>query len=118
MGINRYGHKRDSCERGIVWTLRKAGCVVYPLSDKGVPDLLVSAPWLPGVNLLLECKDAEKGEPTKDQTIFNAAWKGQRATVSTPREALEAVEINGLNAATCLNAYENELLKPKARQFK
>lgn len=84
MGINRYGHKRDDCERGIVWTLRKAGCVVYALSDKGVPDLLVSTPWCEGVNYLLECKDAERGEETKDQEKFNDAWHGQRVTVSTP----------------------------------
>ena len=126
-GLARHGVRRDACEKGIVWTLRKAGCIVYPLSGSGVPDLLVSTPWT-GVsarvlgfeqfNFLLECKDADKGELTKAQREFAAIWHGLYHIVSSPRDALIAVTASDDIQSAALIAYEAELLKPKARQFK
>ncbi len=118
MGVNRYAAKRDNCEAGIVWALRKAGCTVHHISGKGISDLVVSAPWCPGVNYLLECKEAHKGELTPAQKTFRASWHGQHAIVSEPMEALLAVETSSHNIIATMTAYGMELEKPVTRRFK
>jgi hypothetical protein len=42
MSLNRYSAKRDENEKSIIDAFRDLGCYVIPLSDPGVPDLLVS----------------------------------------------------------------------------
>ncbi len=41
MSLHRYNPKRDKNEPAIVKTLEANGCLVWPLSGKGIPDLLV-----------------------------------------------------------------------------
>lgn len=118
MSVHRYNPRRDTCEKGIVWTLRYAGCIVTPISGEGVADLVVSCPWTEGVNYLLECKDEKTGELTPSQKKWHAAWIGQVAIVSTPLQALDEIDASGLVIATAMTAYHNEMLKPISKRFK
>ena len=85
----RHRGRVDSNQRDIVRALEKAGCSVVSLSNLGggVYDLLVG---LAGRNYLLECK-TEDGEFTEDQVRFGTLWRGHKAIVRSPMEALNAV---------------------------
>lgn len=91
----RRAAQRDGNEQGIVDVLEQAGASVTRLSARGVPDLLVG---IEGRTYLLEVKDpsAERGQAqalqlTEDQEKWHANWKGQKAVVTSPIEALEAI---------------------------
>ena len=94
MSLNRYAKRRDENEESIVNALEAIGCTVVRL-DTPV-DLLCGRG---GKNILLECK-MPKGRLTKPQREFHAEWKGQVRVVTTPEEAIEAVQ-----ALTVGNAY-------------
>jgi len=83
----RQAARRDNNEPQIVIALEACGCSVTRLSQKGVPDLLVSRQ---GVTYLIEVKEP-KGKLTEDQEAFIWNWKGSVAVVRSVEEALEAV---------------------------
>ncbi len=67
--------------------LRKLGCSVAVLNQKGLGDALVG---YKGANYLLEAKSA-RGRLTSAQKQFRALWKGHYAVVKTLRDALLAI---------------------------
>lgn len=91
MSLRRFAAKADRNQPEIVAALKAAGCDVMFV---GKPvDLLVARA---GVNFLLEVKVPKgKGEPggklTPEQEVFFNNWRGQKAVVRTPEEALQAV---------------------------
>ena len=94
MSLHRYAKARDKNEKEIVNALEAIGCTVVRL-DTPV-DLLCGRG---GKNILLECK-MPKGRLTKPQVKFLAGYKGQVRVVTTPEEAIAAVQ-----ALTVKNAY-------------
>lgn len=86
--MRQYAAKRDLNEQDIIKTLRGVGATVQPLSDKGVPDLLVG---FRGVNYLLEVKMPTGGKLTSHQVDWHANWNGAAVVVTCPEEALEAI---------------------------
>jgi Holliday junction resolvase len=82
--------KRDSIEPEIVAALERAGCSVWNLNGKGVPDLLVGRA---GKNYLLEVKDPLTGRLTQDQIYWHRTWRGKVHIVRSVDEALRAVEL-------------------------
>lgn len=89
--IPRRNAKRDANEPEIVAALVATGCKVWPLSDEGIPDLLVLSPgnkWL-----LLEVKRTGAAGRLTDAQIrfFNATDTAPRGVVRTAQEALEFV---------------------------
>jgi hypothetical protein len=88
----RYAARRDANEEEIVSGLRAIGCLVEPLSQRGIPDLLVG---LRGRWVLLEIK-GKRGELTPAQRRFCAvAWAAHLpvAVVRTLDDALEALDL-------------------------
>lgn len=87
----RYAAKVDRNQQAIVDALKRCGCDVLVI---GRPvDLLVARA---GKNYLLEVKVPKaKGEPggklTPEQEEFFMTWRGQKAIVKTPGEAIAAV---------------------------
>lgn len=68
MSVHRYAAKRDENEPDIIKALRAHGCVVWQLSGKGIPDLLVlhkGKKWLADVKM--------PGKPTT--TPQEDAWE-------------------------------------------
>ena len=91
MGMPKYAAKVDRNQSEIVDALTAAGCDVMFI--KKPVDLLVG---LRDANFLLEVKVPKaKGErggtKTDEQKKFFATWRGQKAEVRTPEEALRAV---------------------------
>lgn len=90
----KYAAKVDRNQREIVDALKSCGCDVMFI---GKPvDLLIG---VRGKNLLLEVKVPKaKGEPggklTPEQEVFFNNWRGQKAVVRTPEEALQAVGLS------------------------
>jgi hypothetical protein len=89
--LARLNPRRDKTEAEVIGTLRGAGCLVFRLSGKDVPDLLVGSGrrWA-----LVECK-TPGGTLTPGQGRFLAAARAMRlpvGVVSTPEEALEFVK--------------------------
>jgi len=88
--------KIDANQPKIVNMLRLVGCSVQPLHrvGQGCPDLLVG---YHGQNLLFEVKDGQKPPSARKLTPAEAewheTWRGQVVTVSSVREALEAIGI-------------------------
>ena len=85
----RTAAKRDSREAEIISALRAEGYTVFPISDSGIPDLLVirkgKAAWL-----LLEVK-SPTGTLTKAQERFFTATEGcPRFMVTNAPDALAA----------------------------
>jgi hypothetical protein len=85
----RTAAKRDSREAEIISALRAEGYTVFPISDNGIPDLLVSrkgkAAWL-----LLEVK-SPTGTLTKAQERFFQQTEGcPRFMVTNALDALAA----------------------------
>lgn len=66
MSLNRRAAKRDANEPEIMEFLRKAGCMVQPISESGLPDLLCC---YRGLIFLVEVK-AGKGKLTVAQERF------------------------------------------------
>ena len=90
MSLNRYNPARDANEREIAAVLKRAGCMVEPLSGKAIPDLLVG---FAGRWLLMEVK-TETGRLTRPQAIwhYEAGLKGLPVTmVRSPEEALKVL---------------------------
>ena len=87
----RRAAKIDANQTAVVQALRSVGATVEILSavGKGCPDLLVG---FRGVNYLLEVKDGDKvasaQKLTKDQKQWHAGWRGQKAIVRDPRQAV------------------------------
>jgi len=82
----RRAAKRDANERGIIDALERAGCQVWQLSQRGLPDLLVVRA---GVIYLLEVKDEIHGRLTPAQK--DNLQRGLPFSVVThPHEALYA----------------------------
>jgi hypothetical protein len=82
----RRAAKRDATEPAIIDALQRAGCRVQPLSQDGVPDLLVRGPkgWA-----LLEVK-SPGGRLTPAQRQWRQTY-GVVPIVQTPDEAIRAV---------------------------
>lgn len=80
-------NRKDANQPDIVRALRQTGCTVEILDGKGIPDLLVGKA---GINFLMECKTKD-GTLTPDQVAFHRDWRGQKAIVRTPLEALRVV---------------------------
>ena len=94
--MTRWASAVDANQAEIVSMLRTVGCSVQPLHrvGQGCPDLLVG---YQGQNLLMEVKDGQKPPSARKLTPPEAAWhetwRGQVVTVSSVREALEAIGI-------------------------
>ncbi len=84
----------DDNHAEIVRVLRECGMTVESLAavGGGVPDLLVG--WH-GRNWLLEVKDGRKVPSarllTPDQQEWHERWRGQRAVVESPEQALRVL---------------------------
>ena len=88
MSVRRRAAKRDANEPEIITALRAVGAVVWQVSEKGVPDLVVG---YEGATFLLEVKAPGKWL-TPDQKDVHAAWKGGHIfVVETPAQALRAI---------------------------
>lgn len=88
MSIHRRAARRDGNEGAIIEALKAAGATVYPISAKGVPDLLVS---FRGSTYLLETK-SKGGKLTADQQDFFESWDGGAlAIVRSVNGALRAI---------------------------
>lgn len=83
---NRYRQRKDLNQPEIVQALEAVGADVYVMHAPC--DLLVG---FRGRNLLLEVKRPKVGKVTPAQAKWNARWRGQRATVKTPEEAIAAI---------------------------
>ena len=82
----RRAAKRDATEPAIIEALQRAGCLVQPLSQDGLPDLLVRGPrgWA-----LLEVKS-----PGGKLTSAQIAWRktfGNVPVVTDPEDAIRVV---------------------------
>ena len=84
----------DANQAAIVEALRDAGCTVQDLHEvgDGCPDLLVGFTDCQGEprNYLLEVK-SKRGKLTGNQPKWHRNWRGQKAVVRSPLEALEAL---------------------------
>lgn len=105
MGTQRHAARRDRNEPEIVAMLGHAGCLVEPLSKRGVPDLLVWSPYLEAL-MLLEVKDGELAPAKRKlrdvQQIFHDKWKAAGAPVfkvTSSYQALLAVGVPSRKAA-------------------
>jgi hypothetical protein len=88
MSVRRRAAKRDASEAAIVAALRLAGAIVWSISEKGLPDLVVG---YRGATFLLEVKSPGKGL-TEAQEDVHAIWRGGPIhVVETPQDALRAV---------------------------
>ena len=85
----RRAAKRDASEPGIVQCFKAHGCEVLVLSQKGVPDLLVS--WQDRL-ALVETKSAH-GRLTPAQKEWHRTWKGRAHVVESVEQAFMVVGI-------------------------
>jgi hypothetical protein len=89
MSVHRYAAKRDENEPDIIKALRANGCVVWQLSGKGIPDLLVlhkGKKWLADVKM--------PGKPTtkpQEDAWEEAATKARCSVfiLRTPEDAVK-----------------------------
>ncbi len=96
--MNRRAARRDTSEAPIIDALKRAGCSVQQLSDKGVPDLLVSYPYtnyqgFAGYETILMEVKTGKAKLTSDEETFIQGWKGAVYIVRAPQEALEIIGV-------------------------
>ena len=91
--------QRDVNEAEIISTLEAVGATVECIpSGEGVPDLLVG---YKGVNYLMEVKPepvkgkvfASSVQLNPKQVLWHSTWKGQKAVVRNPKEALAVLGI-------------------------
>jgi hypothetical protein len=88
-GIPKFAHKRDGNEKEIRQALEAIGAQVYPLSVKGLPDLLVN---YHGKSFFMEVK-AKKGQLTEAQVAVHETWEGDSLlVVHDADEALAALD--------------------------
>lgn len=98
----------DDNQPQIVTALRAAGADVQSLAavGKGVPDLLVA---YGNANYLLEVKDGSKKPSarklTPDEARWHALWRGPKAIVETPLQALLAVGVEQGRAEQIADAF-------------
>lgn len=87
--MKRYSAKRDLNEPKIIEYLKRVGCTVQALSQRGVPDLLVAyGPF----NLLMEVK-GPTGTLTPDEQSFFKKWgNSQVAVVHSIHEVKEVLK--------------------------
>lgn len=94
MSIHRLKARRDSNESQIVEALRNVGAQVYPLSAKGIPDLLVCYYDIYSERyetVLIEVKDG-KNKTTAAQNLFMDTWHGDNVHIAyTVEDALKAI---------------------------
>jgi len=89
MSLQRKAAKRDATEPAIIEALVKAGCQVAPLSDRGIPDLLVCLPvHMDSETVLVECK-SKGGQLTPDQVAFFSIWRGRKYIAYSAQDALK-----------------------------
>ena len=86
MNLQRINPKRDAGERAIIKLFEDARCVMWQLSDKGLPDLLGMSPH--GVLFLVEVK-SEKGKLRPAQEIFFAIVQARDAPAFVVRDAAD-----------------------------
>ncbi|MFA7101004.1 MAG: hypothetical protein WC196_04500 [Bacilli bacterium] len=67
--MRRYADRRDTNEPEIISYLTRLGCKVKPISQKSIPDLLVSGGPLDSFVVLFEIKN-KNGTLTDDQEVF------------------------------------------------
>lgn len=92
MSLCRFNPKRDKSEAGIIAALQKCGWGVWPLSGKGIPDLLVYVPQaIPPAFYLIEAKTGRGRSTEAQERFFAATAMGPRAICRTPEEAVEFV---------------------------
>lgn len=90
----RRAAKVDANQADIVEALRAVGATVQPLHmvGDGCPDLLVGYRVQ---NFIMEVKDGDKPPSrrklTPDQVDWHSEWRGQKAVVKTPEEALAVI---------------------------
>jgi hypothetical protein len=109
MTLHRHAPRRDEGERQIVSALRQVGAFVWPVSQKGLPDLLV---LFRGEFVLLEVKqprgprggesaDGQSLNPEQQEFFDKVGLQGGKAyVVRTPEEALRAVGVVYSGAAS------------------
>jgi hypothetical protein len=90
MSVHRYAAKRDENEPDIIKALRAHGCVVWQLSGKGIPDLLVlhkGKKWLADVKM--------PGKPTTkpQEELWEEAATKARCSVFILRTPEDAVKM-------------------------
>lgn len=84
----------DANQAAIVARLEQVGATVMDLHGvgRGCPDLLVG---FQGRNLLMEVKREDGGRLEDSQKVFMATWRGQKALVRTPDEAMALLGVRG-----------------------
>lgn len=88
MSLHRRAAKRDANESEIVKALGDIGAKVWPLSDEGIPDLLVG---YRGRWILLEVKNGREGLTDAQEVFFLGSEGLPRHIVRTVPEAISAV---------------------------
>ena len=86
----RRAAKRDANEPAIREALEAAGYTVFPVSDDGIPDLLVTRPGKG--YLLLEVKVPGKPLTKAQERFFHLSEGTARYMVTTAQDALQAAE--------------------------
>ena len=107
----RRAPRRDTNEAAIVRALEAVGATVQRLDAPGVPDLLIG---FRGSNYLIECKSTTYGPArarrfTPDQRSWLLRWRGQRAVVTKPSDALHAIWATGAKSPRILEPTAAEL---------
>jgi hypothetical protein len=82
----QYAQRKDANQSEIVKALEQIGCDVWIMHQPC--DLLCG---FRNRNILLEVKRPKGSRVTLAQAKWNQSWRGQRATVKTPQEAIDAV---------------------------
>lgn len=90
MSARRTAARRDKNEREIVDALTGVGASVQRLSDKGVPDLLVSHH---GTLYLMEVKRPKQGRLTPEQIEWITNWDSEVYVVTSDEEALRVIGV-------------------------
>ena len=86
MSIRRNNPKRDSNESYVREILAAHGVMTFPMSQRGIPDLLcIAQPDWRIPMFMVECK-SKYGELTKDQADFFDTIKAYDAPVSVVRD--------------------------------
>lgn len=89
-GPPRYAQRKDENQAEIVAALERIGADVFVLHEPA--DLLVG---MAGRTLLVEIKNPKKPPSkrrlTPAQVKFHAQWRGHKAVVHTPEQAIAAV---------------------------
>jgi len=78
--LARHNPATDANQKGIVDNLRAIGASVWPLSGKGIPDLLVG---YRGDTFLLEVKIDHHAQLRPAQKAFHESWRGGPIAVVT-----------------------------------